>query len=351
MLDSQNYFCIYCTKEKPREQFNSEHVILKALGVFGPKTMTLINKTCIACNQDFGDTIDNALSRETLEGVHRFKNGVKTSKKFEYGRHAKNQERTATSGFLKGHKLELVANENGIGLNYELKENYDVAFKKEDGSYDFYYVGQLPDGETLKQKYPNCLEEIKIINSKKIEDIEDIAETLSQIFGTRYELNEENHEGNCEVEAIYTKEAFRAIAKIAFNYIAYSNDTSLILQECFNPIRNFITKGIGEWNQFIQIEKEPIVPNNNGMEAHFITIHSIGQKIFSSVSLHNKIHYEICLAKNYKGKPIEVGYGHCFDPHEKKIHKLGISSIIPIKMIPTIQVTRPYLFVPPKLMR
>lgn len=325
--------------------FNSEHVILEAFGLFGPKTMTLIDKVCIECNQELGDTIDNALSRETLEGIHRFLHGAKKPKdykKFQYSKHAKNQVRVATSGYLTGCELELIADEKGGGLNYKPKENYDVAFRKNDESSDFYYISQLPDGETLKQKYPNCLVEgVKIINT---DEKEDIIKTLSEKFNTPFVLDEEIHEGDCQVKAIYTKETFRAIAKIAFNYLAYFNDASLMTEECFDLIRNFITKGTGEWNQFIQIVKEPIVPDNNG---HLVTVYANGRFIFASVSLQNKIHYKICLAQHYKGKPLKVGYGHCFDPYGHKVHELGKSSLILAKILPSsIQIVKPFIWLP-----
>lgn len=345
----KTYACIYCLQIKLQSLFDKEHVIPKAFNLFGSKTKTLINKVCKECNQRFGDTIDNALSRETLEGVHRFQHQAKNSKEFKVGKHTKNHERVATSSLLKGCKIEPIAAENGVGLNYKPKENYDVAFKKENVSedYDRYYMNQLPDAETLKQKYPNCLTEgIKILNTDKKEDI---ANTLSKIFNTPFILDEETHEGDCQVKTIYTKEVFRAIAKIAFNYLAYFNSTSLVTQECFDPIRNFIIKGTGEWHQFMQIEKEPIVPDNNGMAAdvHLVTVHTSEKSIFSSVSLHNMQHYKICLVQYYKGKPLNVGYGHCFDPYGHKVHELGKSSLILTKMFPSsIQIVKPFIWIP-----
>lgn len=330
--------------------FDKEHVIPKAFGLFGSETKTLINKVCKECNQKFGRTIDNALSRETLEGIHRFLHGAKKPeeyKEFKHSKHAKNQVRVATSGYLTGCELELIADEKGGGLNYKPKENYDVAFRKNDESYDFYYISQLPDGETLKQKYPNCLVEgVKILNT---DEKEDITKTLSEKFNTPFVLDEETHEGDCQIKAIYTKETFRAIAKIAFNYLAYFNDASLMTQECFDLIRNFITKGTGEWHQFIQIVKEPIVPDNNGLVAdvHLVTVYANGRFIFASVSLQNKIHYKICLAQHYEGNLLKVGYGHCFDPYGHKVHKIGKSSLILAKTVSSsIQIVKPYIWLP-----
>lgn len=345
MVAKQNYFCIYCLQEKSRKHFNSEHVLLKAFGVFGTDTFTLINKVCIDCNQGFGNVIDNVLSRETLEGVHRFRYNVKDPKEFEYSKHAKNQTRIATNGFLEGFELKFSANQNGTGLAYNPNDNYDVAFKKEDESYDFYHIDDLPDAETLKQKYPQCLEEIKILNNANAEYIVNI---LSKLFNTEYSLEEGIHEGNCQVKAIYRKEVFRAIAKIAFNYLTYYfNDTSLMIQKCFHPIRDFIVRGIGEWDQFITIEKDPIIPDENGYakDVHLLTLSTNSKSIFSSVSLHNKIHYKICLTSNYEGK--SFAFGHCFDPHAHKIHKLGKSSLVLAKALPTsIQIVKPFIWLP-----
>lgn len=322
----QAYTCIYCLQTKQQALFNSEHVIPKSFGLFGSETFTLINMVCAKCNQKFGDTIDNCLSRKTLEGLHRFQYGVKNSKKFKYSKHAKNQTRIITGGPFKGQEIELLANENITGLNCRPKG--DILLKREDGSLDAYYMDQLPDRETLKQRYPDSFKEIKIVNSDKKDCI---SKDLSQRFNVNYELNDETHHVDCEAKSIYTKEIFRAIAKIAFNYLAFVKDTSLIIQECFNPIRNFIVEGEGEWNQFIQIENEPIIPDNDRMavDVHLVKVGTNKREISASVSLHNKIHYKICLTTDYKKMPFK--YGHYFDPHGKKINKVVESSLIQAK--------------------
>lgn len=325
---NKTYTCIYCKKTKPKNEFNSEHVIPQAFGKFGPDTFTLINKMCRQCNQNFGNTIDNALARRSLEGVHRFIHEVKDSKDFQDSKHAKNQTRITTTEPFAGEEIKLIPNSNCKGLQATLKNSpKDVAFKRKDsGKYDEYFWSEIPNRETINQKYD--------INSKDgILADPNAIHRLEELLGIKlscYDSRRIPETIGCETEYKITREVFRSIAKIAFNYLAYHNESSVMLQSCFDPIRSFIADDTGEWREFVSIAKHPIIPDQNGKSAdlHLVNIRMVRNEIDGSVSLHNRIHYIVHLTKQYKGVPIRTEYGHWFDPHGKKIGELGKSSIL-----------------------
>jgi len=67
--------CIYCRCED--QEFDREHVIPEALGVFEPISFILYETVCKECNNYFGRTLDLALSRDSMEALLRFRYGTK----------------------------------------------------------------------------------------------------------------------------------------------------------------------------------------------------------------------------------------------------------------------------------
>jgi hypothetical protein len=121
------------------------------------------------------------------------------------------------------------------------------------------------------------------------------------------------------VLATYTKDVFRSIAKMAFNYLSYfnSHDSQIALQSCFNPIRNFISEGIGERANFVEVVRDPILyeDTNQAIRGNIITMQIFpNNAVISSISLFNERQYIVKLVDNYNGLPLKTGYGHLFDP-------------------------------------
>ena len=72
-------YCIYC-KEKVKKTKGKEHVMMRAFGKFGDDTPTL-ECVCDECNKFFGDTLDLIFTRNSLEGIFRYKNNIYSSEK------------------------------------------------------------------------------------------------------------------------------------------------------------------------------------------------------------------------------------------------------------------------------
>jgi hypothetical protein len=67
--------CIYCEEKDPTKFAGREHVIPQAFGTFGSQTPVL-KCVCDACNAYFGKELDQIHTRDTLEGVLRYKQGI-----------------------------------------------------------------------------------------------------------------------------------------------------------------------------------------------------------------------------------------------------------------------------------
>src|ERR1051325_12158575 len=67
--------CIHCRRQGV--DVDREHVILEAFGTFEPTSFVLHDAVCKDCNGHLGRTIDQALSRDSMEALLRFKHGIK----------------------------------------------------------------------------------------------------------------------------------------------------------------------------------------------------------------------------------------------------------------------------------
>ena len=75
--------CIYCLQDKPVSSFTkTEHIIPQSFGVF-KDNFTLNNVVCDSCNQFFGDKLEIALARDSIEGLQRFDHNIKKPSEFK----------------------------------------------------------------------------------------------------------------------------------------------------------------------------------------------------------------------------------------------------------------------------
>jgi hypothetical protein len=74
--------CIYCLRDLPAEGFNREHVVPRQLGSF-ENSPTLLHAVCIECNRYFGNSIELAFGRDSIEAVYRLQYGQKPVEEFQ----------------------------------------------------------------------------------------------------------------------------------------------------------------------------------------------------------------------------------------------------------------------------
>lgn len=73
----ETYRCIYCLNQKPRSEFNREHVISRFMGTYENAYVLGNQQVCKACNSFFCDNIENAVSFDSLEGLLRIEHRPK----------------------------------------------------------------------------------------------------------------------------------------------------------------------------------------------------------------------------------------------------------------------------------
>ncbi len=132
-----------------------------------------------------------------------------------------------------------------------------------------------------------------------------------------------------EVRGTIDKLIARAVAKIAFNYLAKHAGVGFALSSCFDPIRRFIRNDEGgdDWREFVRVLTKPLLAeeteNLRVTRGHVVMLGWPTINLLQVlVSPYNSIAYEVTMTKSFSGvwRPIKVG--HVFDWEHRVIHEL-----------------------------
>jgi hypothetical protein len=329
--------CIYCLEDKTVEEFNIEHVIPQSFGSF-ENNFTLTETVCVDCNQYFGNELELSLGRDTYEGLLRYIYKVKASKAFKFLNNKRLLFRLKEKGPWEGAIVQFKYSEeqnevvvdpiNQVGLQ-----------KRGGGEWEFFEIKDIRSKDDLEgQGFIVKGERTLKFLFKSTEQLKEMREQLG-VKGFKVEtlgeekmpLESNEKEINIEIRGTIDRVIHRAIAKIAFNYLAYQEGRDFVLGDNFNEIRIFVRYGEHRdvKQRLVTIQKEPILyPERRfGLQetnGHMITLEWNASKtsLTSQVTLFNEIVYRIILCRYYWGVYREIATGHHFDLESKKISKL-----------------------------
>lgn len=334
--------CIYCLIDKSSNCFTkTEHVLSQSFGRF-EKNLTLKIKNhptlsevvCNECNQWFGNNIENHLARDTLEGMARFKHGIKQDSEYASPGKKSRIKINLDEGALKGSHTYL--DYSSIENKVILKLVPQAGFKNiSDGdSYTYFPIDEIPPGEYIKRNFDLSSAKSIVITGSPLEyeavicalNEREITFERGGIFETNKQIDHQ-----CKVEFKIDSTIQRAIAKIAFNYLAYVSGPEFVRNDYFNSIRKFIRYGeVGKYT-VAQALEEPILGDESlaGKRrlGHIVTLgyDKSNEIIFSQVSLFNDITYLVPLSNTFKERDFYYRSGHFFSTGNRKIIELYCS--------------------------
>jgi hypothetical protein len=137
----------------------------------------------------------------------------------------------------------------------------------------------------------------------------------------------------CKVDALIDSTIFRAVAKIAFNYLAYWEGRDFLLHQCFDTSRVFIRYGNKADYPLVVVDDNPILGDEqvegSRRLGHIVTINWAADRtsIVSQVSLFNWARYGISLSKNFSGEHRSIRRGHFFNVKNGEILDLEAKSM------------------------
>jgi hypothetical protein len=289
-----------------------------------------LNTVCDVCNQYFGDTLELALARDSFEGQSRFTHGVRDPEEYKpFGRNSRIVFRIAEGDFAGAYAYREYSPEAADILLRPLPQ---VGFLMPTGAYVYFLLDEIPSEEELRVKGFDSLHP-KAICGLAIEK-DELLDRLAK-KGIAFRVADEvvppqQADGVlCEVEGSIDEKIFRAVAKIAFNYLAYWEGSEWTQGASFDAVRRFVRYGEQLGYRMVDVcdaailADEPIVGRRRA--GHLITVNWAQDRmsIVSQIALFNWITYRVSLAVGYRGERRNIRRGHFFNIATSEILELG----------------------------
>ena len=325
--------CIYCLEDRTVSYFTRvEHVVPQSYGRF-ENNLTLHETVCDECNKYFGDNLEIALGRDTYEGGLRFDYGLRQPREFKsLGKKTRLTVRIHEGEFKGAYAYREYSEDQQQII---LKPIPQVGFRKfsADSQIEYYLLDQIPTKHYFDQNGYDLDQpgSIRILPSTEVESIKMVLLEKGVTFKAHKDVNPDGSEPSllCKIEGVIDESIIRAVAKIAFNYLAYWQGPQFMLEADFNPTREFIRYGVKPQYPLIKIRQEPILRDEplSGKRrlGHLLTVDWAADKrsIVAQVSLLNWLTYSVCLARDFLGEHRAIQRGHFLDPYNQRILQLG----------------------------
>ncbi len=328
--------CIYCLEEKDPTFFTGrEHVMLQSFGLFDGKNFVL-KCVCDACNKFFGDTIDLKLARDSIEAIGRIHVGLKSAAEYE----SLGKRSTSRVEFMEGPMAGgwgyNIANPNGEVIGMMAFPQVWFA-KSADGPWDRFRVDldEVPTkdeliargyekGGTVHIRSFEVTDMAALLTAKGFDLAQaEMGETPTPDPGTRL---------RAETVGKITHPEYRAVTKIALNYLAAVVGSKEALLPSFDNARNYARYGEQKARVRVYPHENPWFPGRKG---HYISLSRIDDMIVAQLSILLQVQYFIVLAENAASIPFKSA-AHFFDLSTRKIVEIEPLRIVrgrPLKKI------------------
>lgn len=322
--------CIYCLEDKPETSYKKvEHVIPQSFGLF-KNNFTLIKIVCDDCNQYFGDNLEIALSRDTYEGHSRFEFNVKKAETFKTAGKKSRIIIRISDGIFKG---AYVYREYSPDMNdIVLRPIPQVGFRKKAlTEYEYFLLDKIPDKEYLEKnnfdmQHAQAIKAFSINVNQLEQKLKE--KNISFKIGGEIVPPDKSDDLLCNIEGEIDRTIFRAIAKIAFNYLAFWQTPEFLYHKDFDNARKYIRYGETVNYPITRVIDKAILndePSTGKRRlGHLITVNwaKDNLSIVSQVSLFNWVTYVISLARNFSGERRNIKKGHFFNTNSHEIYML-----------------------------
>lgn len=234
--------CIYCLEEKGPEHFRGrEHVIPQAFGRVGENNFVL-KCVCDECNNDLGRTIDEKLARDSAEALDRINKGLKTPAEFQsLGRRSTSHVEILEGPLAGGKGYNVASDGDGLGVMAFAQVWFG---KSPDGPWDRFLASEVPSKDEMIARGYERGTSVYIKTFEIPEPLEFLATKGFKLDQAVFTPGAE-FSGPVFVENV-TKVAepeFRAVTKIALNYVAAVLGYSVALLPAFDDARRFARHG------------------------------------------------------------------------------------------------------------
>jgi hypothetical protein len=315
--------CLYCEEAKATDQFNREHVLPKAFGRY-EDNFVLHRLVCIDCNSFFDRNLDGPLARDSKEGLDRFvQGGVEPKKDRKLPGNRLRPKRSG--GRFDGALLRWALDDTGTLLS--VVPAPQVGFGKSgDGPFEWFPLDDLPSPASLRSKQLSYC----VAGGMPREEAAALVERLGFDAALASELvDPPDADGTvaATTEGRIDQTLRRAVAKIAFNYLAYHYADIASLNQ-FRGIRRYIRFGEELRANPVTVSTRTILGGlapDVQVVGHIITARwdGVAHQVLAQVSLFDWVQYEVVLSTSaFLVPPLFVESGHLFNPYARQIAEL-----------------------------
>ncbi|OGJ60945.1 hypothetical protein A3A67_00870 [Candidatus Peribacteria bacterium RIFCSPLOWO2_01_FULL_51_18] len=239
--------CIYCLKAEPEVTFTrkGEHVVPQGFGLFGGST-PILKSVCASCNQFFGDTLDLALTRDSLEAMQRYRHGIRSS---ERRPHKRVTMELADDERPKGvPKLRFQMDGTRGKVNMQTIVRLIDRDKKEETVIRYDQIDTFDIAPWLKRKLDVEMSgtKSKMLKMHNRLVARGLKFTAPFTYTELAPLMNDRKEVLLETVGIVDATTKRGVAKILFNFVAHYMGDDIVLNPKWDAARSFIRYGTGE---------------------------------------------------------------------------------------------------------
>jgi hypothetical protein len=326
--------CVYCLRNVPISGFNTEHVILQALGSF-ENNLTLNQLVCRECNQFFGDNLDRIFARDSFEAYDRIKQGLKRAAEIADLPQERLTFTVAQEGEWNGLRLRLVAPD---GLDaVELVPQVGLPKKGQLG-WIFLTEAELADPDRSFPAEVDTKGQIRVIapSAEVQQRLVDLLARKGVLFTEQRALSlpgpaigEIEIYVNTKVDPIVK----RCVAKMVFNYLAYVTSREFVLLPSFDAIRAYIRRGESPGYLLVAADDRPILRKDSRTQrqtaGNLVTVNWTGDRrhVVGQFSPFNRVTYRVSLARDFSGLWRPIRSGHHFDLGTRTVTLLAGTSL------------------------
>ena len=296
--------CLYCGGTPPGATFaGREHVIPQSFGTFEPQNLLLYD-VCDACNKSMGDELDIVFAKGSFEGLLRFETGLKLAVEYKSIGKRSRYRSVALEGPLKAMYVAPVVSADRQSLVYQPVPQLGFALTEE-GPYDYYRGHEIPTRDALRVRYGQTNLCVKAVGFPPETDIR------AFLIECGFEADPAPLRADFAIVTAGTSSTpidyrfrvdrtlFRAIAKVAFGYLAVSHP-EIARMPTFAAIRAFIRYGTEPGFRVVGFRPTPIRTGPVGPPptGHILAVRfrEDVNEVVGYVTLFNRVHYEVCLA-------------------------------------------------------
>ena len=316
---------IYC--KKTSAAFNREHVIPDAFGSYGGATMVLLNNmVCANCNSRLGAELDQILSRDSYEALIRQQHLTQRpprGQRFQARRFQISLPDREEFEILRGARLTMDWDIHSLQLLNQ------VIVRDQEGHMHTFLEDELSEADdSLFQNLPPGGLRVVGIDPTAVGRLIEAVRGRGANVGSQSSISPPSSLRGGEISTIIEgridDRTWRAIAKIAFNYLSHIKGADYVLNEKFDRIRSFIFGSLLD-RAMVRLMNRPILRDETyhwrSFQGHLVAYQTEGRSLRGKVSLYNSITYEVMLCPDL-GLYYPLKSGHAFDPVEERVATL-----------------------------